>query len=122
LNKNQLHLLEQITLYEALTALKTSGKEFVNLFTHGTLSVEIYKPDKIDRQKPHSRDEIYVVASGSGKFVKNGATSLFSSGDFLFVRAGVEHYFVDFTDDFYTWVFFYGPEGGEVESNLIDQL
>jgi hypothetical protein len=33
----------------------------------------------------------------------------------LFVAAREEHRFVEFTDDFATWVFFYGPEGGEAE-------
>jgi len=33
----------------------------------------------------------------------------------LFVAAGEEHRFTEFTDDFATWVFFYGPEGGEAE-------
>jgi uncharacterized RmlC-like cupin family protein len=35
------------------------------------------------------------------------------SGDVLFVRAGVKHKFENFSDDFATWVIFYGPEGGE---------
>jgi len=34
-------------------------------------------------------------------------------GDLLFVPAGIVHRFEDFTDDFATWVMFYGPEGGE---------
>lgn len=34
-------------------------------------------------------------------------------GDLLFVPAGVVHRFEEFTDDFATWVMFYGPEGGE---------
>ena len=35
------------------------------------------------------------------------------AGDALFVRAGIVHRFEDFAADFATWVFFYGPEGGE---------
>jgi hypothetical protein len=35
--------------------------------------------------------------------------------DFLFVAAGDEHRFVEFTEDFSTWVLFYGPEGGEAK-------
>jgi hypothetical protein len=31
----------------------------------------------------------------------------------LFVPAGAEHRFEDFTDDLTVWVVFYGPEGGE---------
>jgi len=33
----------------------------------------------------------------------------------IFVEAGVEHRFEDFTDDFETWVVFWGPQGGECQ-------
>src|SRR5215472_11937759 len=89
------------------------GKRFIELFQHGSLSVEFYAPRGSDPQQPHTRDEVYVVVSGSGKFFLAGASEPFATGDVLFAPAGVEHRFVDFTDDFATWVFFYGPEGGE---------
>ena len=97
-------------------ALKMLGKEgvtFKNFFTHGTLSVEVYKPDRLDLQEPHDRDEVYIVIAGSGKFYNGGERVDFSPGDFLFVPAYTEHRFENFTDDFSTWVLFYGPEGGE---------
>jgi mannose-6-phosphate isomerase-like protein (cupin superfamily) len=37
----------------------------------------------------------------------------FAVGDALFVAAGVEHRFENFSDDLAAWVAFYGPEGGE---------
>jgi len=83
------------------------------VFEHGTLQVKMYQPSKKDLQKPHSRDEIYVIARGSGRFVNGGECHPFQTGDMLFVPAGVEHRFDEFTDDFCTWVLFYGPEGGE---------
>lgn len=103
----------KIPLGDALNKLKNSGNEFVELFTHGSLLVEIYKPDEVDNQKPHSRDEVYVVVSGSGEFILEDERTVFSPGDVLFVPAGAEHRFENFTDNFVTWVFFYGPEGGE---------
>lgn len=93
--------------------LKASGKEFEEFFKHGSLVVELYKPDKVDRQTPHTRDEVYIIASGTGRFFNAGAYVNFAPCDFLFVPAGAEHRFEDFTDDFSTWVLFYGPEGGE---------
>ena len=75
--------------------------------------VEIYKPENYDLQKPHDRDEIYVVISGTGIFYLNGERFPFQPGDFLFVSAHIEHRFESFTTDFATWVFFYGPVGGE---------
>ena len=98
---------------DALESLKDSPKEFIELFNHGSLSVEVYKPKLTDLQTPHNRDEIYVVISGSGKFINGNHTVEFKAGDFLFVPAGIEHRFINFTNDFSTWVFFYGPDGGE---------
>lgn len=98
---------------EAIEVLGKSGGVFAELFRHGSLSVEIYRPVEIDRQSPHERDEIYVVISGSGEFINGQNRVSFGPGDFLFVPAGIEHRFINFTDDFSTWVFFYGPQGGE---------
>lgn len=89
------------------------GKKFLTLFQHGTMSVEIYEPKKVDLQQPHRQDELYVVISGTGTFYNNGRRHPFAPGDVLFVPAGVEHRFEEFSDDFKTWVIFYGGDGGE---------
>jgi mannose-6-phosphate isomerase-like protein (cupin superfamily) len=89
------------------------GEYFVELFKHGTLSVELYAPHRTDPQHPHSRDEIYMIASGTGRFLRGEEEVVFERGDVMFVAAGEVHRFVDFSQDFVTWVFFYGPEGGE---------
>ena len=100
---------------DALAALAANagGKPYLELFAHGSLAVEVYKPVGRDLQAPHGRDEVYVVIAGRGTFFCNGERSAFGPGALLFVPAGVEHRFEDFTDDFSTWVLFYGPHGGE---------
>ncbi|MCW3108676.1 MAG: cupin, partial [Segetibacter sp.] len=50
-----------ISLTSAKDLLEKSGNEFSVLFEHGSLSVELYKPNKTDKQTPHTRDEIYVI-------------------------------------------------------------
>ena len=105
--------MNRLTTINALQSLKGEKQSFKELFNHGSLSVEIYKPDGVDRQQPHSRDEIYVIASGSGFFINGDSRVEFEQGEVLFVPAGVIHRFENFTEDFSTWVFFYGPEGGE---------
>jgi mannose-6-phosphate isomerase-like protein (cupin superfamily) len=106
--------LRQIAIADARRAIPTKdGKFFAGLFRHGSLEVEIYSPKMVDLQKPHSRDELYVVVSGTGWFVVEGQRMRFSPGDALFAAAGEAHRFEDFSDDFLTWVVFYGPEGGE---------
>lgn len=102
-----------LSLIESTVKLQKSSKEFMPLFTHGSLEVELYKPNKIDKQQPHSRDEVYVIASGISEFLLEKESTHVEKGDFLFVPAGAEHRFIDFSDDFSTWVLFYGPEGGE---------
>lgn len=103
-----------IALKEAVERLALAGPEHLaTLFTHGTLEVMAYAPVGTDPQISHTRDEVYVVARGSGDFCIGGATIPFGPVDFLFVPAGVEHRFEHFTDDFLAWVLFYGPEGGE---------
>jgi mannose-6-phosphate isomerase-like protein (cupin superfamily) len=89
------------------------GKRFATVFEHGTLLVEIYAPRGRDLQQPHTRDEVYVVAQGKGEFIHGDDRVEFHAGDFLFAKAGVVHRFENFSSDFFTWVLFYGPEGGE---------
>ena len=104
----------QLKVNDALQKLGASdGALFLKLMEHGSMSVEIYRPVETDRQTPHLQDELYVIISGNGYFLNNGERSAFGPGDVLFVPAGIEHRFENFSDDFTTWVIFYGPNGGE---------
>ena len=103
-----------LTIAEALERLPSpEGKRFAPVFKHGSLLVEIYAPRDTDPQTPHTRDEIYFVAAGSGEFICGTKRAKFGPTDFLFVAAGVEHRFENFTGNLAVWVIFYGPEGGE---------
>jgi len=103
-----------MSLAEALTkGPPPAGNLAVPMFAHGTLEVEMYTPKGHDPQKPHSRDEVYVVSRGHGVFFDGERRHNVLAGSFLFVAAGQPHRFEDFSDDFAVWVFFYGPEGGE---------
>jgi len=104
-----------LTVRSGLARLPTpTGQHFAELFHHGLLVLELYAPRGLDPQKPHTRDELYIVAAGSGRFQLAGEIEAFGPGGVLFVAAGVEHRFLDFTDDLAVWVMFYGPEGGEM--------
>src|SRR5687768_8916955 len=95
-----------------------AGERFTLLFGHGTLEVELYAPRGRDPQQPHRRDEVYVVAQGSGTFLNGASRHPFGPGDLLFVPAGVVQRFEEFSDDLVAWVMFYGPDGGEAGSAL----
>jgi mannose-6-phosphate isomerase-like protein (cupin superfamily) len=107
----------RLTPEKALSSLAAlHGKKSIELLKHGSLVVKVYKPEKVDLQTPHSQDEVYVVISGSGQFRNGGIRQAFQTGELLFAAAGVEHRFENFSDDFATWVIFYGPEGGEAKT------
>jgi mannose-6-phosphate isomerase-like protein (cupin superfamily) len=107
----------RLTVADGLAQLPgPAGERFVELLRHGTLAIELYAPRFNDPQTPHTRDEVYLVARGSGWF-RNGVDGHpFEPGDVLFVPAGRVHRFEDFTNDLIVWVVFYGPEGGEATS------
>lgn len=103
-----------VTAAEGLAKLPgPNGERFAPVFRHGSLLVEIYAPRGTDPQTPHTRDEAYIVVSGSGIFFRESERTPFGPGDFLFAPAGAAHRFEEFTEDFVVWVLFYGPEGGE---------
>ncbi|MGI8737432.1 MAG: cupin domain-containing protein [Candidatus Eremiobacter antarcticus] len=91
----------------------TVTRRSARMFSHGTMEVKYYRPEFVDRQTPHSQDEVYVVIAGLGIFECDGERVPFEPGAVLFAAAGAEHRFTEFSEDFSTWVVFYGPEGGE---------
>lgn len=108
----------RISIAEAAARLPPdSAVRSVPLFRHGTLLVKYYAPRGVDKQTPHTQDEVYVVAQGRGVFFDGRTRRDIAPGDLLFVAAGITHRFEDFSDDFGVWVMFYGPENGEVSSS-----
>lgn len=98
----------------ALQAVHGSGDgRYAVLLENGSMELGFYGPLGVDHQSPHDQDEIYIVQNGTGTFIRAGERMEFGPGDALFVAAGVEHRFVEFSDDFGAWVVFYGPAGGE---------
>jgi mannose-6-phosphate isomerase-like protein (cupin superfamily) len=61
-------------------------------------------------QTPHLRDELYIVASGTGLYRVEDTVTAVGPGDLLFAAAHAAHGFDDFSGDFAIWVIFYGPQ------------
>ncbi|HKS10961.1 MAG TPA: cupin domain-containing protein [Pyrinomonadaceae bacterium] len=102
------------TVTKALELLPgPEGQRFAGVFRHGSLEVEIYAPRGTDPQQPHTHDEVYFVAAGTGEFVCGDTRRTFGPTDILFAAAGVVHRFENFSGDLTLWVLFYGPEDGE---------
>ena len=95
------------------TSRYPQGAPFATVMAGGTMSVEVFAPRGEDLQTPHPQDELYFVQAGTGEIVINGQRFDAAAGDAFFVAAQVEHRFENFSEDFLTWVVFYGPPGGE---------
>jgi mannose-6-phosphate isomerase-like protein (cupin superfamily) len=91
-----------------------AGEHSVSVLQRGTLNLKLSLPVRPNQQTPHIQDEIYVIAGGRGVLFHDGRRDKFETGDVMFIAAGTEHHFEDFTDDLAVWVVFYGPPGGEV--------
>lgn len=73
------------TIGEAARRLPGPGGErFAKVLGHGSMEVELYAPRGVDGQIPHSRDELYVMVSGTGVFVNGPERHPFGPGDVLF--------------------------------------
>jgi len=93
-----------------------SGERSTLVLQRGTCDVKLARPVAPNEQAPHAQDELYVVVRGRGVLVHDGKRDPFETGDLMFVAAGVEHRFEDFTADFTIWRIFYGASGGEVRA------
>jgi mannose-6-phosphate isomerase-like protein (cupin superfamily) len=95
------------------TAEWPKGEPFADVLAHGTMSVEVFAPRYTDSQTPHDQDELYIVSVGTARFTVAGSSKIVQAGDVLFVPAYADHRFHDMSEDFVTWVIFWGPRGGE---------
>ena len=101
--------MDKLTISDAVASASKADTRFARLLERATFDVGMYVPETIDPQKPHTRDELYVIARGSGDVVCADETEVFHAGDVFFVPAGVPHRFANFSADFSAWVIFLGP-------------
>jgi mannose-6-phosphate isomerase-like protein (cupin superfamily) len=104
----------KFALADLRKTLDAASDDFINVFSQGDGRFVLFKPEGADTQTPHTQDEVYIVISGTGTFRRGDDVVPFVPGDMLFVAAHVPHRFESFSDDFLTWVAFWGPKGGSV--------
>ena len=95
------------SIKDAMKVRKEEGRLSSLILEYKNMQVRYYSPKNNDIQTPHQKDEVYVIAKGSGTFVKGDEEKYFRTGDVIFVPKTEYHYFKNFTDDFATWVIFY---------------
>jgi mannose-6-phosphate isomerase-like protein (cupin superfamily) len=99
----------QVTLAAAARRLSANNPFAILFARDDEVTVELYAPVGADGQQPHDRDELYIVATGSGRFRRDEDVVAFGPGDLLYVPAHVPHRFESFSEDFKVWVIFFGP-------------
>ena len=97
------------SLAAALALPRTPGRS-AEIFIDGDLEVRFAARPTNGPQVPHQRDELYVVAAGTGRYRVEDKVTAVGPGDLLFGAARVAHGFEDISEDFAVWVVFYGPQ------------
>lgn len=96
------------SLAAALALPRTPGRS-AEVFVDGDLEIRFAARPTNGPQVPHVRDEVYVVARGTGRYRVEDRLSDVGPGDLLFAAAQAPHGFEETSDDFSVWVLFYGP-------------
>jgi mannose-6-phosphate isomerase-like protein (cupin superfamily) len=80
-----------------------------------SLSMGLYElaAGSVDRQQPHSEDEVYYVVAGDAQIEVDGEDRAVGPGSLIFVAARVPHRFHTIRQDLQVLVFFAPPEGSQ---------
>lgn len=105
--------MDVFTIDTLLDRRRASGGPYLEFLRVPDLSLGLYVLERgaVDRQRPHSEDEAYVVLAGRSRFTAGDETSDVGPGDAIFVAAGVPHRFHDIAETLRLVVVF-GPAEG----------
>jgi mannose-6-phosphate isomerase-like protein (cupin superfamily) len=99
--------LPPVSLAAAHALPLTPGRS-AEVFVDGDLEVRFAARPTDGPQVPHPRDELYIVAAGSGRYRVEDRVTAVGPGDLLFAAAHAPHGFEAVSTDFAVWVLFYG--------------
>lgn len=105
--------MDAFELAELLRQRAASGRPYLEFLAVKDLSAGLYVlgPGELDRQRPHTEDEVYLVIAGSARITVGAEVRDVRDGTVIFVPAGVPHRFHDITDELRLLVVF-GPAEG----------
>ncbi|WP_406284431.1 cupin domain-containing protein [Embleya sp. NBC_00896] len=85
---------------------------YLRFLNERNFSIGLYglEPGETDTQKPHDRDEAYVVISGRGSLTVGEESTNVARGSVVYVPAHVPHRFHRITEPLRVLVFFSPPE------------
>ena len=106
---------------ELMEAQAKAGRAYREFLRTDAMSAGVYAlpAGAVDKQKPHTEDEIYYVVSGRAKFFSDGDGTPrhldVAPGSVIFVGANADHRFHDITEDLVLLVFFGPAEGSRAK-------
>ena len=105
--------MDAFELAELLDRRTQSGRPYLEFLSVPDLSVGLYvlAAGEVDRQGPHTEDEVYYVIAGRGRVTVGDDARDVGPGSIVFVAAGVPHRFHDITEEL-TLLVAFGPAEG----------
>lgn len=99
-----------------------ASKPYLEFLRVPSMSSGVYRlpAGGVDRQSPHTEDEIYLVISGRARFMHEGVDGPVAAGDVLFVPAGDDHRFHQIEEDLEVVVVFAPAEGEALSAEMDD--
>src|SRR4051794_10950710 len=103
---------------------RASGNAWLEFLRVADLSAGLYviEAGGVDRQSPHTEDEVYVVLAGRAAFTAGSETREVAAGDTIFVAATVGHRFHDVTEELRVIVVFGPAEHSRAAAGNADAL
>ncbi len=94
------------------------GQPYYEFFRAKTLSLGLYvlRAGDLDRQLPHTEDEVYYVVEGKGMIQVASEEQPVAAGSTVFVGVGVDHRFHSITEDLRILVFWSPPWRSQAQS------
>jgi mannose-6-phosphate isomerase-like protein (cupin superfamily) len=110
--------MDAFELTQLIAEQAESDRPYLEFLRVPALSVGLYvlAAGGVDRQQPHTEDEVYYVASGRGAFRCGAEDRPVAAGSVLYVAAGAEHRFHSIEEELVILVFFAPAEGTQAAS------
>ena len=111
----------RFSLAELRSEQRKAGKPYLEFLRVPSMSSGVYRlpAGGVDRQSPHSEDEVYFVIAGRARFMHEGIDGPVAAGDTLFVPAGDDHRFHSIEENLEVLVVF-SPAEREAPSAEVD--
>ena len=100
--------MQAFTLSDVEQQRRVAGRAYLEFLRVPSLSLGVYElaVDSIDRQTPHTEDEVYFVTAGRATVSVGDEERAVGPGSLIYVAASVPHRFHSITEDLRLLVFF----------------